>query len=392
MMQLVKGAARPLPVSPEALAATAAGRGESPQLVDARLESLARFDAAAVGDNRYTRIALDWRALEPGSPVAPEGARAGRPPQHRPLARFLEQSPEAAARLFAPGPSPWDALAAAAWVEGDALVWERGARAAEPAWVERGNAGGLVAAPIYLEVGEGAEAQAVVRFDMRGPAGLHLTPVRGVVRAGATLKLVLISEGGEGHHALSLDLELMQDAKVELFGAWMGGKWTVARLRGRLAEPGASWTETQVAAGTGRDHHDWDTQVTHATRHTTSDVKAKTVLADRSRAVLTGNIKMEKESSGGCAALESHVLMLSPGARADSEPGLEIEALDVKASHAATIGQVDEDQMLYLMSRGMDEAQARRVVVVGFLEALLDRAPLPELREGVAGRIEAKIR
>lgn len=379
--------------APAAIRALSATRGEAPALMAARLAALERFDPNAVQDSRYTRVTPEWRTMALSAPASgpcplPSEAFDASNTNRLPLSTYLADHPEALASLFASHRSPWDGLALAAWHEGDALLWKAGERSAQPTLLTRGGQPGFCSAPVLLDVGEGAEASAALYLSGVGATSLNLTALRGTVKPGGRLKLFVFSDGGEGKHVLSLDLDLLRDARVEVFGAWLGGKWSVARLHGRLSEPGASWTETQIAAGDAREHHDWDTQVVHAAPHTTSDIQAKTALAGRARAVLTGNIRMEQIAAGSAANLTSHVLMLSPGARADSLPGLEIETLDVKASHAASVGQPDEEHLLYLMSRGLDATQARRLVVAGFLAAALARNPLPELGEAVADRIE----
>jgi len=390
---------KPVPDRPavgeEEVRSISAGLGESPALLERRLESLARFDHSSLQDSRYTRLALDWSALpvvhptHPGGPAPVDGADAEAPQLGR-LSRHLKENPGAAQALRG-GASPWDPLTLAAWKEGAALVWKAGERSDRAAYLAFSNPGGLVPEPVLVEVGEGAQAALFLHWRGEGDPSLHLSLLCGTVAAGASLKVFLLHEGASSHHVLSVNLDVRRDASVEWFGAWMGGKWTVVRQRAELSEPGASWRETEIAAGDGREHFDWDSRVRHATHHTTSDVEAKTVLSGRARAVLTGNLLMEREAAGGSAHLGSHVLMLSPGARADSVPGLEILALDVKASHAASVGQVDEEQMLYLMSRGLDEAQARHAVVVGFLASLLERSPLPFAAHLLDPLLEAKI-
>jgi Fe-S cluster assembly scaffold protein SufB len=100
---------------------------------------------------------------------------------------------------------------------------------------------------------------------------------------------------------------------------------------------------------------------------------------------------MEKSAALSEAVLQDHVLLLSPEAHADSVPGLEIETLEVKAAHAATVGQVDEEELFYLQSRGLEPAEARRLIVLGFLRSLLERAPLPWAAEAVDTVLEKKV-
>jgi Fe-S cluster assembly protein SufD len=108
--------------------------------------------------------------------------------------------------------------------------------------------------------------------------------------------------------------------------------------------------------------------------------------------VFDGMIKIEKRSRGTISRLEEHALHLSPQARNDSIPGLMIDTNDVqRAGHASTSGQVDEEMLFYMGSRGIGREEAIHLIVTGFFEPVLDRVPLEELRDRVAGAIESKI-
>jgi Fe-S cluster assembly protein SufD len=115
------------------------------------------------------------------------------------------------------------------------------------------------------------------------------------------------------------------------------------------------------------------------------------VLADRSRAVWRGVIRVDKGAQKTDAYQENRNLLLSREAHADSIPGLEIEANDVRCTHGATIGQIDRLQLFYLMSRGLDREQAERLIVRGFFQPILDRIGSDEVRESLAAELEARM-
>jgi Fe-S cluster assembly protein SufD len=118
----------------------------------------------------------------------------------------------------------------------------------------------------------------------------------------------------------------------------------------------------------------------------------KTVVNGDGYTVFDGMIKIEKQSRGTISRLEEHAIHLSEKARSDSIPGLKIDTNDVqRAGHASTSGQVDEEMLFYMRSRGIDRDEAIHMIVTGFFEPVLDRIPLEELRERVAEVIEAKI-
>ena len=142
---------------------------------------------------------------------------------------------------------------------------------------------------------------------------------------------------------------------------------------------------------TGSEHADYDTTQEHASPDTTSDLFFKGVLADSARAVWRGVIRVDKGAQRTDAYQENRNLLLSHDAHADSIPGLEIEANDVRCTHGATIGQLDKLQVFYLMSRGLSHIEAQRLIVRGFFEPVLERIASAEVRGTLASALEARI-
>ena len=102
-------------------------------------------------------------------------------------------------------------------------------------------------------------------------------------------------------------------------------------------------------------------------------------------------IRVEHEAQKTNAYQENRNLLLSRDAHADSIPGLEILANDVRCTHGATLGQVDREQLFYLMARGLSRAEAERLIVRGFFQDVLDRIELEPVREALADALEARI-
>jgi Fe-S cluster assembly protein SufD len=125
--------------------------------------------------------------------------------------------------------------------------------------------------------------------------------------------------------------------------------------------------------------------------NTTSDFAFKGALRDESRAVWRGMIRVEKDAQKTNAYQENRNLLLSPRAHADSIPGLEILANDVRCTHGATVGQVDREQLFYLMARGLTRPEAERLIVRGFFTDVLDRIELEPVREALGEALEARI-
>ena len=159
----------------------------------------------------------------------------------------------------------------------------------------------------------------------------------------------------------------------------------------QLAGPGAHGTVTGAYASRGRQHLDFDTLQEHAAPDTTSDLAFRGILADRSSAVWRGMIKVDPGAQRTDAFQESRNLLLSKRAHADAIPGLEILANDVRCTHAAAIAQIDREQLFYLRSHGLHEPDAKRLVIEGFLQALVERFAEGAVRDRVAGAIERRL-
>ena len=369
-------------------------------LVEGRSNALSRFKQAPLGFGKYSRLKLDWSGFPATSALvskpfldADDFSRGAFAPPNglaKPLTGCLEKEESAIRALLAPM-NAWDDLVLAGWREGLFIRLPSGDPTSPVPYLSLGNDGGLVLEPIIIDVPPCSDASLFLHWRGSESPSLQLSALRVRVGDGARLKLFHLHEGRETHYHLTADFSLGTDSSTEVYGAWMDGKWSVARFSARMEKPGASWRESHMVMATGRDHVEIDSQVVHLDHHTRSDVHVKTVAADSSRAIFSGNIRMEKESRMGQAYLADHVLLLSSQARADSVPGLEIKALEVKAGHAASVGQLDEDQLYYLESRGLDPAHARHLIVVGFLASLLERAPFPFVSEILNPELESKV-
>jgi Fe-S cluster assembly protein SufD len=162
-------------------------------------------------------------------------------------------------------------------------------------------------------------------------------------------------------------------------------------LNAKLLGAGASSDMLGLYFGDGDQHFDFNTSQDHIEPNTASDLLYKGALDGKSRAVFRGIIRVHKGAQRTDAYQTNRNLLLSPGARADSLPNLEIEADDVKCSHGASVGQLDSEAKFYLMSRGLSGIQAERLVVLGFLGEVLAKLPLGGVVEKVTRVIEEKL-
>jgi Fe-S cluster assembly protein SufD len=213
-----------------------------------------------------------------------------------------------------------------------------------------------------------------------------------VVQQGAKVEYVSVQNLSRGtwhfgsHHArVERDAEL--DWVTGGFGSAKGKVW----IRNDLAGQGATSRVTGAYFADGTQHLDYDTFQAHIAPSTTSDFAFKGALRDTARAVWRGMIRVEEGAQKTNAYQENRNLLLSKSAHADSIPGLEIMANDVRCTHGATLGQVDREQLFYLMTRGLTRAEAERLIVRGFFQDVLDRVELEPVREALASALESRI-
>jgi Fe-S cluster assembly protein SufD len=185
--------------------------------------------------------------------------------------------------------------------------------------------------------------------------------------------------------------EVGRDASLDWVALGFGSARGRVRMETRLGGQGAEARVTGAYASHGRQHIDFDTTQEHAAANTTSDLAFRGVLQGRSTAVWKGNIIVDPGAQKTDAFQESRNLLLSKRAHADAIPGLEIQANDVRCTHAAAVAQVDPEQLFYLRSHGLGEDVAKRLVIEGFLAALVERFEEGPVREVLGDALERRL-
>ncbi len=185
--------------------------------------------------------------------------------------------------------------------------------------------------------------------------------------------------------------QIGRDAGLDWVALGFGSARGRVRMETRLGGEGAEARVTGAYATHARQHIDFDTTQEHAAPNTTSDLAFRGVLTGRSSAVWKGNIIVDPGAQKTDAFQESRNLLLSKRAHADAIPGLEIQANDVRCTHAAAVAQVDPEQLFYLRSRGLREEVAKRLVIEGFLAALVERFEEGPVRERLAAALDARL-
>jgi Fe-S cluster assembly protein SufD len=291
---------------------------------------------------------------------------------------------------------PFVARNEADWRDGVLVHVPRGVRLTEPVRIEvpvEAN-GSAVSWRTLIVLEEGAEAEVWEHWsspDDEVDALLNSVVELSVGQA-ATLRYINTQDLSEKTWVFATQrAQVERDARLDWAALGFGSANGKVRMDTKLAGPGSEARVTGgYAAGPGQ-HLDYDTTQEHAAPNTNSDLAFRGVLAKGSTAVWRGMIKVDPGAQQTDAFQESRNLLLSPEAHADAIPGLEILADDVRCTHAAAIAQVDKDQLFYLTSRGLSEADAKSLVIEGFLEALVERLAEGPVRDEISAALESRL-
>ncbi|GAC1510244.1 MAG: Fe-S cluster assembly protein SufD [Chloroflexota bacterium] len=182
-----------------------------------------------------------------------------------------------------------------------------------------------------------------------------------------------------------------RDATIDWLVIGLGNGTTKTNIEAALRGQGASAQMLGILWGYGQQHTNYQTLQDHVAPNTTSDLLYKAALRDESRSIFSGRIRVEKGAQGTDAYQTNRNLLLSNHAAAYPSPNLEIEANEVRCSHGASVGKVDQDQLFYLMARGIPRDQATRMIVEGFFGDVLQRGPVDSIRDNLADLIARKM-
>jgi Fe-S cluster assembly protein SufD len=285
----------------------------------------------------------------------------------------------------------------ASWDAGAFVHVAAGAKIEEPVVITsiQASDGTVIPWRSLIVVEPGAEVTVVEQYlSSEDQLDAYFNPVTElIVGEGAAVRYLCVQDLSERSWILgSQRAQIARDASLHWVGLGLGSGQGKLRMETDITGKGASARVTGAYVGHGAQHLDYDTTQEHAAPHTTSDLAFRGILRDRATAVWSGMIKVDPGAQRTDAFQESRNLLLSDGAHADAIPGLEIEANDVRCTHAATVARLDEDQIFYLMSRGLTRPDAERMLVGGFLEVIAGRLEgSPFLHEVVSGALEREL-
>lgn len=227
-----------------------------------------------------------------------------------------------------------------------------------------------------LHIGSGHHATRV-RVDTPGPVveSFHGTGVR--------LATTEVASGGHyvaiadhaGHHAHSITTHVGADEHLTVHDVRLRGPWTRVTLEARLAGRGGHVDLNGLFMAKGDEHTDAYTRIDHAAPDTTSAENYKGILAGHGHGAFTGNILVREGASNVNSDQQNRNLLLSRNATVDTTPQLEIHNDDVQCAHGSTVGQLDEDALFFMRSRGIPDEQARRILTQAFADEVFTALP-----------------
>ncbi len=288
------------------------------------------------------------------------------------------------------------ALHAALWNGGVFLYVPKNVRIPEPvqALFLTDDASAAFAPHVLIVAEANSYVAYVDNYVSAGEGGglAHSGVVEVIVQPGAHVQFASIHSLDETRTDLSYRRAVVEnDGKIDWIigemGSGNGMSDTVSILKGN----GSASDAKVICVGTGEQKLNITTRAVHYGRNSESDMITRAVMRDEATAIINGITKIEKNAVGANGQQTEKVMMLSPKARGDANPILLIDEDEVKAGHAASVGQVSEEQVYYLMSRGISREQATKLIIYGFLAPVVSQIPIAKLEEQLQLLVERKL-
>ncbi|MUT64437.1 Fe-S cluster assembly protein SufD [Paenibacillus sp. NEAU-GSW1] len=221
---------------------------------------------------------------------------------------------------------------------------------------------------------------------------VHHSIVEVFVKAGAHVRFGSIHSLGENGVDLSLRRAVIEnDGNMEWVIGDLNDGATLSDTTSQLKGNGSNSDAKVISIGQNEQKMSLTTQAVHFGRSSESNMVTRAVMKDNATAIINGITKIEKGATKANGVQTEKVLMLSPKARGDANPILLIDEDDVKAGHAASVGQVNAEQVYYLMSRGISKQDAERLIIYGFLAPVVSEIPIDSVREQLQRLLERKL-
>jgi Fe-S cluster assembly protein SufD len=372
-------------------------RQEPDWLLAIRLRALEAFERLPLPDQRtegWRRTSLRGLVLDGFDPLQSPNTRPTAVPDTGWVVDLVEalQDPRLAGRIerhfgqiVPPESDKFTALHYAFFNAGSVVFVPRGTAVEEPIWVTYNFPSSGPAAMVHTLIIADDESDVRVIEDFRGGPGLASGVVEQVVGANAHLRYVHLQRWADDVWNFSTQRAVLaQDASIRTLNVAAGARLARNTLQVTLQGRGGQADLLGIAATHGRQHVDFQTLQDHFGDATRSDLVIHNALRDRSSTNFTGLIRINKPAHQTQSSQEQKNILLSAGAKADSDPKLEILNNDViRCTHGAAVGPVDQEMIFYLESRGLDQATAEQLIVEGFFQSTLKKLDLPSVEEAI---------
>ncbi len=284
-------------------------------------------------------------------------------------------------KIIPPTDNKFAALNSAVWSGGSFIYVPPGVRVEYPLQayfrINAANMGQFERTLILI--GEGAYAHYVegCTAPTYSTESLHSAVVEVVAQRGARVRYTTIQNWANNIYNLVTKRAMAYgDALVEWVDGNLGSRLTMKYPSVYLMEPGARGEILSVAFASAGQHQDAGAKVVHCAPHTSSRIVSKSISKSGGRASYRGLVRMEKGAKKSKSNVVCDALILDPRSRSDTYPYIEIEEQDVMVGHEASVSRIGEEQLFYLTSRGLSEAEASTMIVSGFIEPLVKELPM----------------
>ncbi|MDG6898273.1 MAG: Fe-S cluster assembly protein SufD [Nitrososphaerota archaeon] len=245
----------------------------------------------------------------------------------------------------------------------------------------------------FVRCEEGSRATFLEEFYSNRSVGPNLVASNLEVFAGPGARVDLSSIQLLDDQAVYLSnraVDVRNDARATFSALALGGSVVRSRQNFFLNGRGSLAEGFEIFFADGKQRYDFESNLVHNSPDSTGSTQARGVLKGESQSIFKGMIRIGAEAKNSRAYLAHHAMVLERTAKSDGVPGLEILTNEVKATHSASVAQIDEEQLFYLMARGLPLDEAKKMVVLGFFEPVLSRVPVEQTREGARFMIEGK--
>ncbi len=362
---------------------------------DAKLLPEGAAGYAEISDDRVTALVLEPEARDAGVVLDTLAGLGARDPEW--LRRLLEGG------CTLPERDKLAQLNRALWTNGLILHVPNGVRLERPIVLRWsvGSPGSAVLSRSVISIGEDAEASVVeeqvasagsIGADSSGPQAFFAGTTEVRLGPGSTLSFAGLQDFAISQVAFQHRSAVMErGATVRWALAHLGSRIIRSRIDNALEGDGSSVEQAEIVFGSSDQLFDLTSYTRHVGRDTTGNLLSKAALADRSRAYMKGLATIDKPAHGTDSFLGEFAMLLSKQARSVAIPSLEIDQPDCRrVAHASAVGPIDETQLFYLESRGIDPDEARKLIILGYLEPVVARVPLVGARDRLRELLEAK--